>query len=268
MSMGQAVRSVFSKYVVFEGRSRRSEYWMFVLFNFLVYAGLSILAAVILGFGDDGAEAAVTTISGLYGMYSLAVFLPSLAVCVRRLHDTGKSGWFILIGLIPFGGIVLLVWFATDSQPGSNAYGQNPKEKPGFSGEIPAGGVVYVPDPSVPGTIPTSKPLDYDQVMRPRVSAPEIRVKSWLGQGSLILGRNGDCGLVFPGKTPGVSGRHCAVSWDSAASEFIVRDLNSTYGTYLKNGTRLDPSRNYRLKPGTNLYLGGERNNEVRLEIA
>lgn len=268
MSLGQAVRSVFSKYVVFEGRARRSEYWMFALFNFLVYAGLSILAAVILGFGDDGAEAAVTTLSGLYGMYSLAVFLPSLAVCVRRLHDTGKSGWIILIGLIPFGGIVLLVWFATDSQPGTNAYGPNPKENPGFSGEIPPNGRAYIPDPYVPGTIPASKPLSVNQVMRPRVSVPDLRLKANIGQGSLILGRNADCGLVFPAGTPGISGRHCAVTWDPNTSEFIVKDLNSTYGTYLQNGRRLDPTQVYRLRQGTSIYLGGERNKEVRLEIA
>ena len=70
-------------------------------------------------------------------IYSLAVFIPSLAVTVRRLHDVGKSGWFYLIGLIPLvGPIILLVWFATDGQPGTNQWGVNPKEESNFIDEI------------------------------------------------------------------------------------------------------------------------------------
>ena len=279
MSLGQAVRSVFSKYVVFEGRARRSELWMFVLFNFLVGTALLIIASLLLAIpvsrsGRSEEEIISSILSEMYvlygvsGLYSLAVFLPGLAVSARRLHDIGKSGGLILLALIPFGAIVLLVWFCTDSQPGTNAYGPNPKENPGFSGEIPPNGRAYIPDPYVPGTIPASKPLSVNQVMRPRVSVPDLRLKANIGQGSLILGRNADCGLVFPAGTPGISGRHCAVTWDPNTSEFIVKDLNSTYGTYLQNGRRLDPTQVYRLRQGTSIYLGGERNKEVRLEIA
>ena len=64
----------------------------------------------------------------LYFVYALAIFIPSIAVCVRRLHDIGKSGWYYFIGLIPLvGGIILLVWFCTDSQLGENQWGANPK---------------------------------------------------------------------------------------------------------------------------------------------
>ncbi|MEB4783404.1 DUF805 domain-containing protein [Paenibacillus jamilae] len=102
-------------YVGFQGRARRTEYWMFVLF--------SVIASFIVGLIDGllGLTPILTLI------YSLAVLLPSLGVLARRLHDTGKSGWWILIALVPFGGIVLLVFACLDSQPGDNKYGKNPK---------------------------------------------------------------------------------------------------------------------------------------------
>jgi len=113
---------VLKKYTVFQGRAHRTEYWMFTLFNMLIYIGLMIIDGI-LGLGGEGG-------AGLLGLlYSLAVLLPSLAVTVRRLHDTGRSGWWLLIGLIPIvGGIVLLVFMVLDSQPESNQYGPNPNE--------------------------------------------------------------------------------------------------------------------------------------------
>ena len=108
---------VLRKYAVFTGRARRKEYWMFVLFNFIIYLVL-VLVEGLLGFGG----------SVLGGLYSLAVLVPSIAVGIRRLHDIGKSGWFLLIGLIPLiGTIILIVFFVQDSQPGENQYGPNPK---------------------------------------------------------------------------------------------------------------------------------------------
>lgn len=111
---------VLKKYAEFNGRSQRSEYWYFFLFNILISIVLSIASSII---GDD---------NRIFGsLYSLAVFIPSIAVGVRRLHDTGKSGWMILISIIPLiGWIWLIVLFATDSTPGSNEYGPNPKEAP------------------------------------------------------------------------------------------------------------------------------------------
>jgi len=109
---------VLKKYAVFEGRARRKEYWMFVLFNFLVSFALGIVSFII---GDN---------IGVIGMlYCVAVFIPSLAVAVRRLHDTNHSGWWLLINLIPFIGLIIFLVFAfTDSQAGENQYGSNPKE--------------------------------------------------------------------------------------------------------------------------------------------
>lgn len=107
---------VLKQYVGFSGRAQRKEYWMFVLFNMIAMIILTVLDKVI------GTEPL------LYGLYSIAVLLPSLAVSIRRLHDSGKSGAWILIGLIPFiGAIVLLVFMCTDSQPNDNQYGPNPK---------------------------------------------------------------------------------------------------------------------------------------------
>lgn len=110
---------VLKKYTVFGGRAHRTEYWMFFLINFLIAFGIFLVEGVL----------------GLAGMlsllYALAVFLPALAVLVRRLHDTGRSGWWVLVGLVPLvGGIVLLVFACLDSEPGPNAYGANPKLTP------------------------------------------------------------------------------------------------------------------------------------------
>lgn len=107
---------VISNYVGFSGRARRTEYWMFVLFNCIISIVLSILS-VILHMGKI-----------LPDLYALAVFLPYLAVSVRRLHDIGRSGWWLLLGLIPIvGGIILLVWSCLDSETGDNFYGPYPK---------------------------------------------------------------------------------------------------------------------------------------------
>ena len=167
MSFGEAIKSVFSKYATFSGRARRSEFWFFYLFNFLVSLVLGI----------------IPVLSWVSGLWALAVLIPSLAVTVRRFHDIGKSGWWYLFTLIPglacagymlsivfkvaseavtsgdmddigqirellmahsdsFGtmGILILiaiafwilwiVWMARDSQPGENQWGPNPKEMP------------------------------------------------------------------------------------------------------------------------------------------
>ncbi len=114
----------WKNYVTFTGRSRRKAYWMFVLFN--IFA--AILAGVLDGVLGLGGQDGYGPISGIY---SLAVFLPGLALAIRRLHDTGRTGWWMLLGLIPlFGWIVLIIFFVQDSQPGTNQYGPNPKEAP------------------------------------------------------------------------------------------------------------------------------------------
>jgi uncharacterized membrane protein YhaH (DUF805 family) len=109
------------KYAVFSGRARRMEYWMFAVINFIISFSLSMI--------DMATGTGQGYWSPLATIYGCATVIPSLAVGVRRLHDTGKSGWWLLIGLVPIlGVIVLIVLFAQDSQPGANQYGPNPKE--------------------------------------------------------------------------------------------------------------------------------------------
>ena len=113
---------VLKKYAVFDGRARRTEYWMFFLLSLVISVVLILIDRLI------GTFTYQAGFGLLQGLYSLAVLIPGLAVTVRRLHDTGRSGWWILIALIPFiGGLVLLVFMVLDSQPGENQYGPNPK---------------------------------------------------------------------------------------------------------------------------------------------
>jgi uncharacterized membrane protein YhaH (DUF805 family) len=116
MSFGAAVSSVLTQYTGFSGRARRSEFWWYTLFTVGVYVVVGIVDA-----------AMNTTLLGL--IVGLGLLLPSLAVTVRRLHDTGRSGWWVLIGLIPLAGaIVLLVFECMDSEPGANRFGPSPKD--------------------------------------------------------------------------------------------------------------------------------------------
>ncbi len=108
---------VWKQYAVFSGRSRRTEYWSFILCNLAILIVLRII---------DG----LTDSSGMIMLiYSLAVLIPSIAVSVRRLHDTDRSGWWLLVTLFPFFGVlVLLMFMAQDSDPKRNQYGPNPKQ--------------------------------------------------------------------------------------------------------------------------------------------
>jgi uncharacterized membrane protein YhaH (DUF805 family) len=112
----------WKNYINFQGRARRKAYWMFVLFNIIALVILSLIEGALGLSGQNGYGI-------LTGLYTLAMILPLIALAVRRLHDTGRSGWWLLIGLVPLiGPIVLIVFYVTDSQPGTNEYGPNPKE--------------------------------------------------------------------------------------------------------------------------------------------
>ncbi|KJY39023.1 MULTISPECIES: DUF805 domain-containing protein [Streptomyces] len=108
---------VIKRYADFQGRARRQEYWMFLLWNIPIVIVLTILDYAL------GSYPVITWI------YTLAVFLPSLGVSVRRLHDTGKSGWWYLVSLIPFIGFIwMIILMATEGDAGPNAYGPSPKQ--------------------------------------------------------------------------------------------------------------------------------------------
>lgn len=103
---------VLRQYADFNGRARRKEYWYFTLVNFFVGILLGLINVDVITY-----------------LYSIVILIPSLAVAVRRLHDIGKSGWMILVALIPIAGAIwLLILMVTDSQTGTNEYGPNPKE--------------------------------------------------------------------------------------------------------------------------------------------
>lgn len=131
MTFTEAVQTCFRKYAVFAGRARRSEYWWWALFVFLVDLVVNVLGGfqpilIILGRGESG-ESTMWTL--LAGAVSLVLLLPGLAVFVRRLHDTGRSGWWWLIVLIPLvGAIILLVFLVQRGNAGSNQYGPSPTD--------------------------------------------------------------------------------------------------------------------------------------------
>ena len=117
MTFAEAVRSGFDHYVKFDGRASRPAFWWWFLFGVLVGIGATIIDAIIGTFGVVG------------GLVSLALLLPNLSVAIRRLHDTDHTGWWVLIGLIPIiGFIVLLIFYLRQSDPGENQYGPPPPE--------------------------------------------------------------------------------------------------------------------------------------------
>ncbi|HWO82911.1 MAG TPA: DUF805 domain-containing protein [Solirubrobacterales bacterium] len=143
MSFGEAVSDGFSKYATFSGRSSRSAYWWWILFYVLVFIAASIL---------DGA---INT-PAISILVWLAFFLPNLAVLVRRLHDTDHSGWWVLIGLIPLiGAIVLIVFACLDSGP-PNKYGQGPDDRGELAATAPVGQVPA--PPPAPQSPPSETP--------------------------------------------------------------------------------------------------------------
>ncbi len=121
MTFGESVSTCFSKYATFTGRASRSEYWWWALFTFLIDVAASVVGAAAFGFGV-GHDAFSTVVSW-------AFFLPSLAVLMRRLHDTGKCGWWWLISLIPLAGIIaLIIMLVQPSEPTPNKYGVPPMD--------------------------------------------------------------------------------------------------------------------------------------------
>jgi uncharacterized membrane protein YhaH (DUF805 family) len=118
MNFGQAVKSGFSHYVTFSGRAFRSEYWLWVLFTAIGGLATVILDSAIFGY-DPG-------VSPLNGIFDLVTFLPSLALAARRLHDSDRTAWWLLLVLTGIGAILLIVWFCFRGTPGPNRFGPDP----------------------------------------------------------------------------------------------------------------------------------------------
>ena len=127
MSFGEAVKSFWSHYATFKGRARRSEYWFIQLF--LIVTNLAVAAIDLVLMGGDVDRFMANGGGGIVGLIWIFVsIVPALAVLVRRLHDTDKSGWWVLLGLVPFvGGVVLFVFTVLDSTAGENKHGASAK---------------------------------------------------------------------------------------------------------------------------------------------
>lgn len=126
---------IWKRYAEFGGRSRRAEYWFAFLFNMLfqflfVGVGMMLLPIMLAGFSPAAAIFTQLVSVAVLGIYSIAVLIPSFAVTIRRLHDTGRSGWNFLFGFIPIvGAILLIVWLAQEGEPGTNRWGSNPRTR-------------------------------------------------------------------------------------------------------------------------------------------
>jgi uncharacterized membrane protein YhaH (DUF805 family) len=144
-----------SKYAVFSGRARRREYWTFVLVNGFILSLVYVIYYFML-FSGSLKWGLVTFIIGIFG---LLIIIPSWAVLVRRLHDTGRSGWWIFINFVPLvGSLILLIILLSDSQNGPNQYGPNPKVfgyAPGYPPQYPPPyPPPYAPPPYPPAGYP------------------------------------------------------------------------------------------------------------------
>jgi uncharacterized membrane protein YhaH (DUF805 family) len=127
MSFATAVKSFWSNYANFKGRARRSEYWFIQLF--LVATNIAVAVIDLALMNGDVERFIANGGGGIVGLiWIFATIVPALAVLIRRLHDTNRSGWWALIGLVPLAGaIVLLVFTVEDSNKGVNKYGDSPK---------------------------------------------------------------------------------------------------------------------------------------------
>ena len=119
------------RYADFSGRSRRKEYWMFVLFEIILFTVVGVVGAMLLGAGDAtevGLDAIGGTLLIIFILMGLALLIPGIAVTVRRFHDQDLSGWFVLLGLIPYiGGLVILIFMFMEGKSGPNRFGPDPK---------------------------------------------------------------------------------------------------------------------------------------------
>jgi len=129
---------VMKKYAVFSGRARRKEYWMFQLINVVIFVVLFAAFIPPLIAHTQSLLLPLRLLSVFMCFYALAMIIPGLAVSVRRLHDVDLSGWWLLISLVPLGGIVLFVFHVLDSTPGPNRYGPNPKGVTSSAGQYRA----------------------------------------------------------------------------------------------------------------------------------
>ena len=210
-----ALRNALKNYANFSGRARRSEYWYLVLF----FALISLLCVV-------------PELIPLVELFWLAAMIPLMACAVRRLHDTGRSGLYLLLALLPVAGtIVLIIWYCQDGEPDVNRYGPSPKLSRGRE---------------VPIAVPVQL---YVQCLSGPLQGQVYPVRN-----GLVFGRNQRCNVRMPDGTPGLSGMHCALR--ATRDGATLEDLNSTHGTFFADGRRLPPNYPEPIAAGMQFYLG------------
>lgn len=275
--MWKEVKTVFRKYAVFRGRSKRSEYWYFWLFNLcLSIVVVSVCSLFFIPDIEEGSEAgiiAAVIIWCIYCLYLLASLIPSLAVTCRRLHDTNRSGACIFINLIPVvGAIILLIWLCEQSTYGDNAYGPSPADtNDGVSRARESG---YADNPVTAPMPAPAIPADRRQA----VHEPSVRIKLLCNTGALAgqvfssgdtlcIGRSkSNCNVVFPAETKGISRIHCCLKLRHG--QVMLMDMGSSCGTFLQDGTKLKPNEPVIVNDNTRFYLAGrETSFTVYMEI-
>ncbi len=268
---------VLKKYAVFSGRARRKEYWFFVLFSTIVSVLITVVDLLI------GTYNPVTGAGILGGLYSLAIFIPYIAVTVRRLHDTDKSGWWILmpigviaivgvvaavliplagesgspvlVGLLSIGSlaamIIMLVFLVSDSTPGANRYGGNPKNarEPVFDSQRPLQQFQQQTTINVnqnqQGNTGSVTLFSASQGTPSIILSPNMEV---------VVGRSSYVNVKIDNKY--VSSKHLSLLVDNTG-RVKVRDMSSSNGTYI-DGKKLDPNIFYVLNAGERLVIGSE----------
>jgi uncharacterized membrane protein YhaH (DUF805 family) len=227
---------VWQQYADFRGRARRKEYWMFVLFNMLFVFIAYLL--IVLSFAIQS-KGSFSVIACLFVIYYLASIIPNLAVTVRRLHDIGNSGWWILISLVPFiGGFWLLILLCTDSQPSSNQWGANPKDNNGNydnNYQQHKTNRYQLPNEGKPTSYYASQPF------------PPMQI---------TIGRSYNCNIVVNERYDDVSRNHATILFEGSS---LVLEDNSNNGSYI-NGQKLHHSRrtirqNDQIRLGRNYLL-------------
>jgi uncharacterized membrane protein YhaH (DUF805 family) len=223
----------WDQYADFSSRARRKEFWMFYLFNMLIFILFYLLIALAFAFGD---ETLLMLVIALFVIYLLAAFIPYLAVTVRRLHDTGKSGWTILISLIPLiGGFLLLIFLLTDSYPMSNQWGPNPKERNGANS---------YEDRSRDPAFRQDRETRHFQQQQQRTTERYTRI-------SINIGRDSSCDIRVDDRFEDVSRHHATITEESGALIFEDRSSNGSS----VNGQRLHHSRKV-IQNGDRIILG------------
>lgn len=276
MTFAQAVSTCFRKYADFTGRAQRSEYWYFALFLFLVELGILLALAISIGMlrqtSYGTAELVSQTLSAFYALFVMATLIPTLAAGVRRLHDTGQSGWWLLIAFIPLAGpILLLVRLVRPGDVGSNAYGPDPlADMDSFAPAPP------LPLPDIGSAAPTIGKHRTEPVRAPsapssgepaRNSPPgprfRVRLDKVRGSGSvhwsgspvdvgaqgLVIGRAGNLVIEHDAE---VSARHCRIyvdsgpaggQWHAPTACLVIVDGGSTNGTVVNGGLLYGPQQ-------------------------